>query len=184
MTEAMVRWIAPILSFTAEEAWGYLPGKRESSVHAAVWYTGLDKVTLSVPLDAAAWEILLSARDAINKSLEAARAEGTIGAALEAKVTVYADTSFYPVLKQFGTELSFFCITSEAEVFPLSDKPNHISPSVEFPQIAVVVTTLNYPKCVRCWHRRADVNTRPSHPDICPRCVENIVGPGEVRQYA
>lgn len=183
MAEAMVRWIAPILSFTAEEAWGYLPGKRESSVHAATWYTGMDKVTLTAPLDATAWEALLLARDAINKSLESARAAGTIGAGLEAKVTLYADASIYPILKQLGKELSFFCITSEAEVFPLSEKPSQVSLSVELSKIAIVVTALADPKCVRCWHRRADVNTIPTYPDICPRCVENIVGPGEVREY-
>lgn len=184
MAEAMVRWIAPILSFTAEEAWGYLPGKRESSVHMATWYTALDKVTLSAPLDAVAWETLLQVRDAVNKALEAARAAGTIGAGLEAKVMLYADASVYSVVKQLGKELSFFCITSEAGVLPLSEKPDNVSLSAELPKIAIAVTALDYPKCVRCWHRHADVNTVQTHPDICPRCVENIVGPGEVRQYA
>ena len=153
-------------------------------MHAAAWYTGMDKATLSTPFDAAAWETLLSARDAINKTLESARAAGTIGAGLEAAVTVYADASVYPVLKQLGKELSFFCITSEAVVLPLADKPNAVPLSAELPKIAIVVTALTYPKCVRCWHRRVDVNTIPTHPDICPRCVDNIVGPGEVRQYA
>jgi isoleucyl-tRNA synthetase len=184
MAEAMVRWIAPILSFTAEEAWQYLPGERASSVHAATWYTKMDAVTLSKPLDADAFETLLLVRDAVNKALESARATGTIGSGLEAKVTVYAEDTVYPILKQLGKELSFFFITSEAEVLPFSDKPQQIASSPELSSIAIVVTALDYPKCVRCWHRRADVNTVTTHPDICPRCVENIVGAGEVREYA
>ncbi|MEY3182172.1 MAG: isoleucine-tRNA ligase [Pseudomonadota bacterium] len=184
MAEAMVRWIAPILSFTAEEAWGYLPGKRDMSVHGVTWYTAFDDLTLETPFDATTWETLLQARDAINKSLEAARATGTIGAALEASIIVYADEAVYKALSQLKNELAFFCITSAAQVRPLSEKPTTAMPSPHFPKIAVVVDALTDPKCVRCWHRRPDVNTVTSHPDICPRCVDNIMGEGEVRQYA
>lgn len=182
--EALVRWIAPILSFTAEEVWSHLPGKRAESVHLAEWYTELPRVTLTAPFDATGWQTLLNVRTHVNKTLEEARAAGKIGSGLEARVTLYAGETLQGLLRALGDELRFFCITSEASVEAWSAKPAEALVSPTVPELAVVVAPLSHPKCVRCWHRRPEVNTLAAHAGLCQRCVDNVTGKGEVRQYA
>jgi len=184
VAEALVRWIAPILSFTAEEVWSYLPGERVSSVHLAEWYTGLPEVKLAAPFDEKGWQTLLSLRDQVNKALEEARAAGHIGSGLEARVVLYVGDVSFKLLTALQDELRFFCITSEASVRPWSARTPAAYVGVNIPELAVEVSPLSYPKCARCWHRRPEVNQIASHPGLCQRCVDNVVGQGETRQYA
>lgn len=183
ITEALVRWMAPILSFTAEEIWSYLPGARDKSIFMTEWYNNFPETTLQNALENNYWDDILPLRAAVNKALEEARSQGVIGSGLEAILTLYADEKEYELLARVKDELRFVFITSEAHLLPLSEKPSDTPPS-EQPGLYVRVERSPYEKCVRCWHRRKDVNKNPDYPGICERCIENIAAEGEKRLYA
>ncbi len=176
IAEAMVRWLAPVLSFTAEEIWHSLPGKRGNSVFLAEF--GELPVGAATRID---WGSLIAVRERVAKSLEALRDAGTIGSALDAEVVVYADGPLQAALEQLGDELRFVFITSEARVAPLADAPADAAAGDGF---RVTATASSHAKCVRCWHRRADVGSVAGHEEICGRCASNVDGPGEQRAYA
>jgi isoleucyl-tRNA synthetase len=176
IAEAMVRWLAPILSFTAEEIWSELPGERASSVLLTT-YSELDSAT-KTRVD---WQQLLEVRTTVDKALEALRDAGTIGSPLEAVVTVFADGSLHATLEQLGDELRFVFITSDASVQPLSAADKD---AVEGDGFKVSVTASTHEKCVRCWHRREDVGSVSGHEEVCGRCASNVAGPGEQRSFA
>ncbi len=176
ISEAMVRLMAPILSFTAEEIWELLPGEREASVFYELFYE-LPEGARS-DLD---WASMIQVREGVAKALEEQRAAGTIGAGLEAEVTVYTDGALKAALESVGDELRFVFITSEAAVADAVSRPVDAK---QFDGFAVAVAASPAPKCERCWHRRADVGTIEGHETICGRCVENVDGDGEVRRYA
>jgi isoleucyl-tRNA synthetase len=169
IAEAMVRWLAPILSFTAEEAWQHLPGSREGSVFHATWHA-----LPAIPVDHIDWPALMDLREEVQKRLEKLRESGEIGAPLEAKVRIQCSSQQAETLAALGDELRFFLITSEAVVEAV--------PGLESLEITLQKT--ESPKCVRCWHRREDVGQHAEHPELCGRCVENVTGPGEERHYA
>jgi isoleucyl-tRNA synthetase len=183
IAEALVRWLAPVLSFTADEIWHYLPGERGESVFLATWYEGLMPLAEESPLGRAFWDTVLAARDAIIKELERVRVEGRIGSSLDAEVDLYAEETFYHTLRQLSDELRFVLITSYARTHPASERPSEAL-ETEMPGLWVVVTPSSYPKCVRCWHHREDVGTHLEHPELCGRCVENVDGAGEQRDFA
>ncbi len=180
--EAMVRWLAPVLSFTAEEIWQHLPGPRAKSVFHALWHE-----LPVVPPTLRDWDLLLALRSDVARELERLRDAGAIGAPLEAEVDLWCDSGSGERLAAFGAELRFLLITSEARV--------HIGSAAEAPPGAVAGATLGEgvrievrrsgtPKCIRCWHHRADVGAHADHPELCGRCVENVAGGGETRQIA
>lgn len=183
IAEAMCRWFAPILSFTAEEIWRYLPGKRNESVFLNEWYPSLFSLSATETMNTTFWETIIRVREAVNKELENKRQAGLIGSALEAEVTVFCSAKLYQVLTQLGDELRFVLITSTARLLTEQNRPaDAIATTVD--GLWVQVAPAPYEKCARCWHRRADVGSNHDHPDICSRCVENIAGQGEVRHYA
>ncbi len=182
--EALVRWLMPILSFTAEEIWQCLPGKREKSVLLATYYEGLSSFPEKTTMDAAYFETIMRVRDEVNKVLETARAEGLIGSGLEAKVTISASAPLYEMLNALKDELRFVLITSAAEV-QLAPANSTLWADGSVPDLCrIAVEKMEAPKCARCWHRRADVGAVSAHPEICQRCVDNIDGAGEIRHYA
>ena len=176
IAEAMVRWLAPILSFTAEEIWQSLPGERGASVLLATDYEFPPAEKLSID-----WEQVIGLRDAVAQVLEPLRAAGDIGSGLEAQVTVYADGPSLAAMQSLGDELRFALITSAATALPLSERPES---AVAAGEQWVVASASADAKCVRCWHRRPDIGAVASHPDICARCADNVAGAGEVRQFA
>ena len=186
IAEALVRWMAPILSFTADEIWGYLPQTatpRAEFVFTEEFYEGLFGLGENEKLDDAYWQQLIKVRSEVNRVLEIARNDKVIGGGLEAEVTVYANDEYRALLEQLGNELRFVLITSKAEVKPLADKPADVAAS-ELEGIAVSVARSNGEKCPRCWHYSDKIGVNPEHPTLCPRCVENVAGNGEVRQFA
>ncbi|MBK1730599.1 isoleucine--tRNA ligase [Thiococcus pfennigii] len=185
--EAMSRWLAPILSFTADEIWPHIPGERGPSVHLETWYEGLVPLAAGAPLDRAGWDLVIAARTAVAPALEAARKAGVIGAALDAEVDLYAEPALYETLARLGEELRFVLIVSEVRLHRLAEPPGEaIAEAVPtaLPGLAVAVAASPHPKCVRCWHHRPDVGTDADHPELCGRCVTNLAGSGETRRYA
>lgn len=183
ISEALVRWIAPILSFTADEIWGHLPNLegRSEFVFTEEFYDGLFNLGENETLDDSYWQQLLLVRAEVNRVLEQARNDKLIGAGLEAKVTVYANDQLFPLLAQLGNELRFVLITSQAVVKPLSEAD---IAEGELAGLAVKVERAEGEKCPRCWHFTTDIGTHADHPHICGRCVENVVGEGEKRNFA
>ena len=175
IAEAMVRWLAPILSFTAEEIWRHMPGSRATSVLLTTWHE-----VPPVASPALDWDRLLQVREVAARALEACREAGTIGSGLDAKLVIHADGDLRSQLEQVGEELRFLFITSEAHVAPAADHPDDAVAGDGFWVQAVPVTTA---KCVRCWQHRPDTGASAAHPELCGRCVTNIDGPGESRQY-
>ena len=177
IAEAFVRCIAPVLSFTADELWGYLPaatdrGERAGNVLFATWYDGLAPLPDDAPLAAADFDRLLALREQVAKVLEPMRANGQIGAALEAEITVTAGSEVAARLQPLAEELRFLFISGDVAVVP-----------AQTDDIFVNAQPTSKAKCVRCWHHRADVGVAPAHPQLCGRCVSNIEGAGEVRRW-
>lgn len=190
IAHALLRWIAPILSFTAQEAWEILKGPHTSNGNGYIfteeWYefppVVLDDVSESD------WQAILNVKEAVNKAYEIARTDKVINANLSANVTVYAPDTTMASLNRLGDELKFVFISSQASVKPFAEKPSDVTYTDEATdsnnQVAVVVKPATGEKCIRCWHIREDIGINPAHPEICGRCVENVEGQGEVRHYA
>ncbi|MFZ7266445.1 isoleucine--tRNA ligase [Avibacterium avium] len=181
IAEALVRWIAPILSFTADEIWQYIPGERAEFVFTEEFYDGLFPLSAEETMNDAYWQQVLKLRDEVNRVLEQARADKTIGAALEAEVTLYANDEYAKILSQLENELRFVLITSKAQVKPLAEADVEAG-EVEGFKVKVVRSANE--KCPRCWHYSDTIGTNPAHPTLCSRCVENVDGEGEVRRFA
>lgn len=183
IAHALARWMAPILSFTAEEIWQFLPGAHAESVMLTTWYTDLAKLPEDEFMNQAYWDKIRAVRDAVNKEIENQRNNGKIGSALEAEVSLYCGPHLKEYLDELQDELRFVLITSYANVIP-----EHAGPVdavlTDVPGLALKIDATTHAKCERCWHRRSDVNVNPEFPGICGRCVENIAGPGEERDYA
>jgi len=185
--EALTRWIAPILSFTAEELWGFLPGEREDSVLLATHYSGLQRLAEDAPLNAADWTKIIEVRDRVLFHFELLRKDGVIGSSLDAEVDVYADDATLAVLNKLGDEIRFVLIASYARVHHLSARLALVDVADELPsggKVAPIAEVSSHSKCERCWHHRKDVGSHAEHPTLCGRCIENVDGAGEVRQYA
>ena len=177
IAEALVRWIAPILSFTADEIWQYLPGERSEFVFTEEFYDGLFALSADEELNDQYWQQVLSVRDEINRVLEQARNDKVIGAGLEAEVTIYANDTYATLLNKLENELRFVLITSKAEVKPLAQAD---VAEGELKGLAVKAVRSANHKCPRCWHYS---DSKDEH-SLCSRCVENVNGNGEMRKFA
>jgi isoleucyl-tRNA synthetase len=184
--EALTRWLAPILTFTAEEIWQEIPGEREQSVLFDAWYSELKKLPADSNMDEDFWNTVLQVRNVVGPKLEALRGDKTIGSSLDAEVDLYCDDNLYSVLEKLQDELRFALITSYARIHPLNEKPasSEIEKLANDSELSVVVIASEHSKCVRCWHHREDVGKHTNHPELCGRCVENVDGTGEERRYA
>lgn len=178
IAEALVRWMAPIMSFTADEIWNQLPGKRAPFVFTEEFYDGLFGLANDEVLNDAYWAELLKVRQAVNKALETARKEKVIGGALEADITLFVDENLATNLGKLGPELRFVLLTSSVTVKPLPEAST-AAVDTELPGLKVLVAKSAEEKCGRCWHHVPDLNA-----GICPRCESNISGDGETRRFA
>jgi isoleucyl-tRNA synthetase len=165
ITHAMLRWMAPFLSFTAEEAWKVF-GKSESIfMETYAEFSAPDAALL------AKWSRIRELRDAVNKDIETLRADGKVGSSLQANVALEVPAEDHALLASLGEDLKFVFITSAIEVAAANTISTQVTPSTDA-------------KCDRCWHYRADVGHDPAHPTICGRCTSNLFGAGENRKYA
>ena len=181
ITDALVRWMAPILSFTAQEIWEVMPGTRPHRFVFAVTEAELPEAKGRATVD---WALIQSAKEAVNQAIEAARNDGLVKGSLSAEVALYADGPVFDVLAALGDELRFVTITSEVTLHKLSDAPSDALSDPACPQLSVVVSATSSEKCERCWHHRPDVGTVSEHPTLCTRCVDNVEGSGEERTFA
>ncbi|MFM8866456.1 MAG: isoleucine--tRNA ligase [Limnohabitans sp.] len=169
ITHAMLRWMAPFLSFTAEEAW-----KSFGASPSIFLETFSDLGTPDSAHNAALlakWGRIREVRDLVNKDIEAVRAEGKVGASLQANITLTASPDDFAVLSSLGEDLKFVFITSKVILQSGS-------------ALAVHVAVSDAAKCERCWHYRDDVGHDAAHPTVCGRCTSNLFGPGETRTVA
>jgi isoleucyl-tRNA synthetase len=183
IAEALVRWLAPVLSFTAEEIWQQLPGERGESVLFETWYDGL-AATQNSPQQRRYWTDLLAIRDTASRVLEGMRKAEQIGAALESRLVLHADETTRVRYAEAAGELRFFFITSDVELAPLVPRTDAAAKAeFEGAEVWVSADVSSAAKCIRCWHRRDDVGSHAEHPELCGRCIGNIEGPGEDRRW-
>ena len=173
ITQALLRWMAPFASFTAEEAWAiFQPG--QGSIFKQTYWDFADVGAVPDAALLAKWAAIREVRDAVNKAIEAVRTEGGVGSSLQANVIVAAPPETLLLLQSLGDDLKFVFITSQATLVAAApDAP-----------LSVQVTPSTAPKCERCWHWRDDVGVDAAHPTICGRCVSNLHGEGEAAQGA
>ena len=186
--EALTRWIAPVLSFTAEEIWPLIPGERGESVFFETWYEGLFALDADEPMNADYWAQVIELREGINRDLERVRAAGDIGSGLEAEVDLYVedDARIAGLLAMLEDELRFVLITSSARRHPMAERPEDaVAVKLRHGEtVWVKVVKSAHAKCTRCWHHREDVGANAEHPELCGRCVSNVAGDGEQRSFA
>ncbi len=162
ITQAMLRWMAPFLSFTAEEAWTLFAPGHGTIFKQTYWPLATPDAGLLVK-----WAAVREVRETVNKAIEAARTAGELGSSLQANVVVTVPPEAHALLASLGEDLRFVLITSEATL-------------AEGEALAVTVSTATAPKCARCWHYRDDVGADATHPTICGRCIGNLLGGGEL----
>ncbi len=167
ITHAMLRWMAPFLSFTAEEAWKDFGKSATGSIFTEIYaqFDAPDEALI------AKWSRIREIRDVVNKDIEALRADGKVGSSLQAEVQLTVPADDFALLSSLGEDLKFVFITSAISL-------------VAGGAISTVVSASSYVKCERCWHYREDVGHDAAHPTICGRCTSNLYGTGEHREHA
>ena len=173
ITQAMLRWMAPFLSFTAEEAWAVLgtEGKTPEATKLSIFLDGYVEFAAPDTALLAKWSRIREIREAVNKDIEILRAEGQVGSSLQANVALTVAADDYALLSSLGDDLKFVFITSAIALVA----GNALSAGVSASKSA---------KCERCWHYRDDVGVDASHPTLCGRCTSNLYGAGEARGFA
>ena len=172
ITQAMLRWMAPFLSFTAEEVWAVLKGG-DTIFTETYW-----KFPATEDALIAKWDRIHAIRDESNKQIEVLRAAGKVGSSLQAGVNIQVrHLADFELLHSLGGDLKFVFITSQASV-------EHAHELAEGEDFHVSPYQVEAPKCERCWHYREDVGANPAHPTICARCDSNLYGAGETRTVA
>jgi isoleucyl-tRNA synthetase len=177
MTHALLRLLAPILSFTAEEAWAVFAGEKAYEDSAETIFTQTLWQFPQVPDGEALlakYAALREVRTDVAKDLEELRGSGAIGSSLQAELLVKAAGDKYRLLASLDDDLKFVFITSQAKALEVPTEADE----------AIAVTASAAPKCERCWHYRADVGSHHEHPGLCGRCVSNLFGNGEARRFA
>jgi isoleucyl-tRNA synthetase len=182
IAEALVRWMAPIMSFTAQEIWQVMPGQRSEFVFTETWYQSFEE-TQDGNMDNAFWEQVMQVKSAVNRCLENARKESKLGGSLEAEVDLYVDENLAKTLSKLENELRFVLICSKVTVQNEVDVPADAE-ETEVSGLKVRAIKTEAKKCVRCWHHTDDVGSNSDHPELCARCVTNVAGEGEARHYA
>jgi isoleucyl-tRNA synthetase len=165
ITHGMLRWMAPFLSFTAEEAWGTFGSSESIFLETFSDFGAADEALL------AKWGRVREIRDLVNKDIENLRTTGQVGASLQAEINLTAPAADHALLASLGADIKFVFITSKVTLQAGDVLTVHVAPSPAT-------------KCERCWHYTDDVGHNADHPTICGRCVSNLHGAGETRLIA
>jgi isoleucyl-tRNA synthetase len=177
ITNTLLRLVAPIMSFTAEEAWPlFAPNefKNEGETIFTQVYAALPELHGAEAL-VTKWSALRELRGEVQKELEALRTAGSIGSSLQAEVRLEANAQDFALLESLKEDLKFLLITSAVDLTR--------SASADAP-LGIKANASSHAKCERCWHYRSDVGRNPEHPHLCGRCDDNLHGAGESRQFA
>jgi isoleucyl-tRNA synthetase len=183
--EAMVRWMAPILCFTAEEIWQTMSGERSRTVLLQTWYQGLDDFAIDAQ-EQARWQAILQLRDPLRKRIEALRREQNTGNSLAYAVDLYANGDLLKMLREMADELHFLFITARVNVHALADADNGDAlerVELDDGHLLLKIQPSKAARCVRCWHHCDSVGSIADHPDICARCHSNVCAEGETRRW-
>jgi len=191
ISQAIVRWFMPVMSFTAQELWPHIPGNQSpenqnDTIFWETWYDGLFLQDEKTKISDEDWKTIAKVKDEVNRKIESMRKEKGLGSSLEAEVVLTVNQELADCLGKLEDELRFVLITSQAKVVVgnLEQKDSLGVAGEGIAGLSVEVNVSKQTKCERCWHRREDVGIEPSHPELCGRCVTNVDGEGEVRQYA
>ncbi|MEZ5665577.1 MAG: isoleucine--tRNA ligase [Burkholderiaceae bacterium] len=173
ITHAMLRWMAPVLSFTAEEAWAIFA---KDQTKGSIFFETFSALPSPNEALLTKWNRIRAIRDTANKAIEDLRAEGQVGASLQATLAITAGADDAALLRSLGADLKFVTITSAVTV-------------LDGDELGVTVTPSTATKCERCWHYADDVGAHAAHPTLCGRCVGNLAetagtGQGEIRTVA
>ena len=173
ITQAMLRWMAPFLSFTAEEAWAVLgaAGKTPGATRESIFMDRYVELPATDGALLAKWTRIREIRDAVNKDIEALRAAGKVGSSLQANVVLTVAADDHALLASLGQDLKFVFITSKLTLR-------------EGETLTIESSSSQDAKCERCWHYCADVGADSAHPGLCGRCISNLHGAGEQRKFA
>lgn len=186
--EAMTRWVAPVLSFTADEIWACLPspvsGDRSDSVFLETWYEGLSSLDSNAEMGKAFWTQVMTAKHAVNKRIEEERNEGKVKGSLGTEIQLFCEGELFQHLNALGEELRFVLLCSSATVKAVSDPLAEQAKPSGLEGLSLIVEPSQHNKCERCWHHREDVGSHSEHSTLCGRCVENVDGEGEQRAFA
>ena len=171
---------------TAEEIWKLAPGDHSKSIFLENWYQDLFELDTDDSMSMDFWQSILETRSAVSKQLEGLRKDNSIGSSLDAEVVIYCEDELYNKLSQLEDELRFVLITSEATIEDISKAgDNCVEATLGTGEIIKIAASASEKtKCVRCWHHREDVGSHADHPELCGRCVDNVDGDGEARQFA
>ncbi|MFP3019366.1 MAG: isoleucine--tRNA ligase [Arsenophonus sp.] len=182
IVEALVRWISPILSFTADEIWQQLPSKHSKYVFTEEYYIHLFGLDENEILNDEFWNELLIIRSEVNKVLEQSRTNKLIGSSLEASVVLYADTKLAKILNCLGDELRFVLLTSQVKVIDIIQAPVQAQ-NTELNGLKIALQKAEGDKCSRCWHYSTDISWEAEYEELCGRCISNLIGNGEIRKF-
>ncbi len=182
LVQMLVRWLAPVISYTADEIWKYIPGDKDISVFLEDWYE-IEAEDINSKSRKFRWEKIILVRDEVNKQLEKLRSDGTIGSSLDAEVNIYCNEEFFNELNFIKDELRFVLICSSTNIYPL-EKRNNDAIQSDISDLFIYAKPYAYEKCVRCWHRHESIGKNDMHKELCSRCISNISQNGEIRLYA
>jgi isoleucyl-tRNA synthetase len=178
--ELLVRELAPILSFTAEEIFGYLPEAMKGAETTVFALRPVDCAAWILPQEPRDdWKTLQGIRGAVTRAIEPLRREGTVGHALDTAVTIYLDDARMAAVDRLGADMREYCIVSQLKLAPLSGKPADLATDAELEGVAVAVAKAEGEKCPRCWIYSTEIGADPAHPEVCPRCGRMLAKLGE-----
>ena len=174
ITHNLLKWLAPFLSFTAEEAWASFPHGSENQAKQSIFMEefGAFPVIAKGTELLAKWNRIREIRSEVTKAIEIEREAGHVGSSLQAELTIKVDDIDFAILHSLEDDLRFVTITSSANI------------ELSSAGLEVLVRASQYKKCGRCWHHTADVGGDPAHPELCGRCIGNLFASGEQRAFA
>ncbi len=176
LLETLIKWITPILSFTVEEIWNYLPRKKPLSIYTETWYKKLFYIHKNNNININIWKKLIKIKNFLNKKIEKIKFKKKINSTLETKIILYLEKKFFKKIEKMKSELKFFFITSELKIkINLKLNKNNF--------FKIKCKKHKGIKCQRCWHYVYNININKKYPDICKRCINNLIGKGEKRNF-
>ncbi|MFI4847220.1 MAG: isoleucine--tRNA ligase [Candidatus Makana argininalis] len=183
ITEALVRWIAPIISFTADEVWEFIPGNRNKSIFLKEWYDGLYDLKDNNILNNNLWNIIIKIRNEINQIIEISRKKKNIRSSLELCIIIYAKNDIYNIIRKLGNEIKFIFLVSKVILYDYNNADFNSKKCKNITGLKINLLKIKGQKCPRCWHFVNNISDDENNHTICKRCILNTLGSGEKRKF-